>query len=155
LIPDTNALIRNPDIQTYGSSINSNTYTVIFIPTVLGELDDLKVKHRDEQFRQKVESVIKRIKGFRQQGSLLDGVITYKTVTVKTIAKEPKADEVLSWLDKDVPDDRIIASALEIQRQNLGAKVVLVTSDINLQNKAEAARLPHIETPEQKQSTRQ
>jgi len=153
LIPDVNALIRNPDIQTYGSSINSNTYTVVFIPTVLGELDNLKIIRREEEFRKKVESVISRIKGFRQQGSLFDGVTIYKTVTVKTVAKEPKAKEVLSWLDESVNDDRIIASTLEIQRQNLGSNVILVTSDINLQNKAEAARLPYIETPEQKQYT--
>jgi len=153
LILDANALIKNPDIQTYGRNIESDKYTVIITPTVLGELDKLKVVREKEYFREKVESIINRIKGFRQQGNLLDGIITHKTVTVKTIAKEPKAEEVLSWLDKDVADDRIIASALEIQRENLSAKVILVTSDINLQNKAEAARLPYIETPEQKQST--
>jgi rRNA maturation endonuclease Nob1 len=153
MIPDANALIRNPDIHTYGDDIGSNRYTIIFIPTVLSELDSLKIIRREEEFRKKVESVINRIKGFRQQGSLLDGVITYKTVTVKTIATEPNVKEVLSWLDENVSDDKIIATSLEIQRQNLGAKVVLVTSDINLQNKAEAARLPYIETPEQKQST--
>lgn len=147
LIPDTNSLIRNPDIHTYGKNIETEKFTVILIPTVLAELDDLKMSRREEDFRRKIESVIRRIKGFRRQGSLHEGVTIHRTIKVKMVANEPRMEEVLQWLDKDVPDDRIVASSLEIQRQNVGATVVLVTSDINLQSKAEAAKLPYIETP--------
>ena len=54
----------------------------------------------------------------------------------------------LKWLDKDVADDRLIASTLEIIAQQPSARVVLVTSDINLQNKADAALIECYETPD-------
>jgi predicted ribonuclease YlaK len=53
----------------------------------------------------------------------------------------------LSWLDSSVPDDRIIASVLALQADRPGAAVVLVSSDINLLNKADAALVESAETP--------
>ena len=53
----------------------------------------------------------------------------------------------LGWLDPSNNDDRIIANALELQRTYPSDKVVLVTGDINLQNKAELAKLPYAEPP--------
>jgi len=53
-----------------------------------------------------------------------------------------------SWLDPTSKDDRLVGSALEIQRDFPSVVVVLVTRDINLQNKAEMAFLPWAEPPE-------
>lgn len=148
LIPDTNSLIVNPEINTYGQKIglSSGNYIIIFIPTVLSELDKLKVIHRDDSFRKKVESVIKRIKGYRNQGDIHEGVTIYETITVKMIAAEPNLDRTLPWLNSDNNDDRIVASCLEIQREYAGSIVILITADINLQNKAQMALLPFGET---------
>ena len=68
-----------------------------------------------------------------------------KTIKLKMVASEPNFDRTLSWLDRENNDDRIIASALEIQRDNPSSAVCLVTSDINLQNKIEMARLTYID----------
>jgi rRNA maturation endonuclease Nob1 len=140
LIPDTNALIKEPDFARY-KSLAGDIVTIILIPTVLSELDKLKVTALKDEFRNKVNSVIKRIKGLRQQGSLNSGV------TVKMIAQEPDFSHTLSWLDKENNDDRIIATVLEYQRSNPSHRVFLVTGDINLQNKAEQARIPFFEAP--------
>lgn len=150
LAPDTNSLIRCPDPSEYAGIAGVATYDVVLLPTVLGELDELKIKHRDETFRQKVEGVIHRIKGWRGQGNLLEGVTVDKTVTVRTVAREPNFERTLHWLDKTNRDDRIIASVLELQRAIPSGAVVLVTGDINLQNKAQAASLPHAEVPASK-----
>jgi rRNA-processing protein FCF1 len=147
VVPDTNSLIAVPDPSQYASVAGQSKYTMTIVPTVLAELDQLKVIHREPEFREKVNSVIKRIKGFRTQGSLLTGVIVNRTVTVRMIATEPDFSNTLSWLNHDNKDDRIIASVLEIQRTNPASVVVLATSDINLQNKAEMADLPFAETP--------
>ena len=48
-------------------------------------------------------------------------------------------EKSLSWLDPNVMDDRIIASALQIQVEHPAANILLVTGDINLQNKADVA----------------
>ena len=45
----------------------------------------------------------------------------------------------LSWLDSETKDDRIIANILSVQVEYLNAGITLITGDINLQNKADAA----------------
>jgi len=148
IIPDTNAILTCPEIERYSEVISTKDYSVIFTPTVLAELDDLKVKSRDNDFREKVKSVINRIKGWRNQGSLLNGVTVHKTVKVRMLAKEPDFSNNLKWLESSNSDDRIIASVLEIQREFPSSIICLITSDINLQNKAEMANIPFVEPPE-------
>jgi len=150
LIPDTNSLIICPELQEYSKLIDTSRFTIVFIPTVLQELDGLKQRHPDRDFRKKVDSVIMRIKGFRQQGDLRTGVTDYKTITVKSIATEPNFEKTLHWLDPSIKDDRIIASVLEIQREYLASKVILITNDINLQNKSDMANIPSLEPPDDK-----
>ncbi|MBN8572656.1 MAG: twitching motility protein PilT [Candidatus Kapabacteria bacterium] len=145
ILPDTNALIQEPDPKTYKTLSGSDKLTIVFLPTVLSELDELKLKSSNPDFQKKVKSVITRLKGYRQQGNLIDGVTVEKTIKLKMVASEPNFDRTLSWLDRDNNDDRIIASALEIQRDNPSSAVCLVTSDINLQNKTEMARLSYID----------
>jgi hypothetical protein len=60
---------------------------------------------------------------------------------------EPRFERTLHWLDPTNQDDRIIASVLELQRAVPSATVILVTGDINLQNKSEAANLPYADPP--------
>jgi hypothetical protein len=141
IVPDTNALIQEPDPKSYKLISGFENLTIVFLPTVLSELDELKIKSSNPDFQKKVKSVIKRLKGYRNQGSLIEGVLIEKTIYLKMIASEPNFGKTLSWLDENNNDDRIIASALEIQRDNPSSAVCLVTSDINLQNKAEMARL--------------
>ncbi len=145
VIPDTNALIEEPDPKSYKTITTSDKLTIIFLPTVLSELDDLKIKSSNPDFQKKVKAVISRLKGYRQQGNLIDGVMVEKTIKLKMVASEPNFERTLSWLDRENNDDRIIASALEIQRDNPSSAVCLVTSDINLQNKTEMARLSYID----------
>lgn len=145
VIPDTNALIQKPDPREYKQMTSSEKLTIIFLPTVLSELDELKIKSSNPDFKKKVKSVITRLKGYRKQGNLIDGVTVEKTIKLKMVASEPNFARTLTWLDRENNDDRIIASALEIQRDNPASAVCLVTSDINLQNKTEMARLSYLD----------
>jgi hypothetical protein len=148
LVPDTNALIIAPDVGSYGTAIGQAAYTIVILSTVLSELDKLKIIHRNEEFRSKVESVIRRLKGLRQQGNMHEGVTVNKEVTVKMIAHEPDFNKTLSWLDPSNNDDRIIAATLEVQREEPSSIVILVSADINHQNKAEMANIPFVEPPD-------
>ena len=141
LIPDTNAIIGEPSPIHYKSIVRDNTFVFLLLPTVLAELDALKINHRNPDFRKKVNKVITRIKGWRNQGSLREGVTVDRTITVKAVASEPKMGNTLSWLDENNHDDRIIAIVLEVQSTQPNARVVLVTGDINLSNKADVARI--------------
>lgn len=147
LIPDTNALIRNPDLASYARSAPSRTFVVHLVPTVLGELDDLKDRGKTQELRDQAQAVVRRLKGLRDKGDLAAGVTLTKTITVRTEAREVDVRGVLDWLDPAVPDDRLLAAALRLQSDHPAGSVVLVTSDLNLQNKADAVGMPYLETP--------
>jgi len=148
VIPDTNALLFNPDLQNWRFD-SFGQFTIVLTPTVLSELDKLKVDSRSDSVRQKAEKLIRQIKEYRRRGRLTDGVtlVRDKSQIVAT-AVEPTLSRSLPWLDANNNDDRLLASCLEIMRQMIDSRVMLLTRDINLQNKAEFARIPFLEPPE-------
>jgi hypothetical protein len=148
LVPDTNALLKAADPAQYGDVIDSTSFTFVIVPTVLAELDGLKRSRATQAVGDKAEKAIRIIKGLRKQGSVLEGVTVAKTITVKMIPTEPRMADLPSWLDPNNQDDRIIGSVLEIQSARPSTVVVLVTDDMNLQNKAEMAFLTWAEPPE-------
>jgi hypothetical protein len=145
LIPDTNSLLINCDPVAYRTLVNTDRFTFLLLPTVIGELDKLKYNHRNPDVKDKAEKVIKRIKGWRAQGTLTSGIKVDKTIVVKSLYKEPDMGNTLSWLDSNVQDDRIIANVLSVQAENTSSIVYLVTRDINLQNKADAVFIATME----------
>ena len=147
LIPDTNALIGNPNPAQYRTIADNDRFIFLLLPTVIAELDTLKNTHRSDDFREKVTKVITRVKGWRNQGTLLDGVTVDKTITVKAGAIEPDMENTLTWLDRENRDDRIVASVLEIQSSYPNARVVVITGDINLANKMDLARIATADLP--------
>ena len=141
LIPDTNAIAGDPDPTQYRATAGDGGFIFLLLPTVLGELDELKNTHRNPDFREKVNKAITRVKGWRNQGTLRNGVTVDKNITVKAVAIEPDMLDTLTWLDKENRDDRIIASVLEVESSYPTARVVLITGDVNLSNKADLARI--------------
>jgi len=147
IIPDTNALIINQRIESYGELIGDvEKWTVIIIPTVLKELDELKIKNVSNEFKDKVKKVINYIKGLRVQGDVINGVQLFNTkVTFKLQAIEPDMNKTLPWLNENNNDDRIIAACFDMQIKNPASCIILMTADLNLQTKAQMARLPFID----------
>lgn len=145
VIPDTNAIISKPDPADYKEIIGKNKFNFILTPTLTKELDELKITHRNDNFRDKVKSVIKRIKGYRNQGSLIDGVKYANSITIRAFAEEPNFENIYKWLDRENQDDRLIATTLNIIAKNPNNEVILITGDINLQNKAELAQIKYLD----------
>jgi PIN domain len=146
-VPDVNALLRNPDLEEW-SFDGWRRFTILLLPSVVEALDRLKVTYRVEEVRRKAEALIGRIKSYRSRGDLLEGVTLRRDVsTIKATAREPRFEESLPWLDPTNEDDRIIASFIEAMREHPRSPIVLVTTDLNLQNKAAFARLPFSEPP--------
>jgi hypothetical protein len=147
-VPDTNALLHNPDIDRWKFA-GAKHFILVLTPTVLGELDRLKIEHRNPDVRSKAESLIGRIKSLRSRGDLLAGVTLRRNVSMlKSIAVEPRVEDAMPWLDAENADDRLIAATIEVMRQNPRSPVVLVTRDINAQNKAAYAGVPFQEPPD-------
>jgi predicted ribonuclease YlaK len=147
-VPDTNALLFNPDLENWRFP-DVPTFKVVLTPTVTSELDHLKINHKVETVRDKAEGLIRRIKGYRSRGRLTEGVpLVSGTSEIIALAVEPDFAQSLPWLDSGNNDDRMIATFVEVMRLNPRSPVILVTRDLNLQNKAEFARLPFCEPPE-------
>lgn len=147
VVPDTNALLRNPAVEQYALALGTDDYLVHVVTTVLAELDELKDRGRTPDVREKATKVIRRLKGFRDRGSLAEGVTVAGKVCLRLEHREVDASSVLAWLDPSVPDDKIIAAVLRLQSDHPAGAVVLITADINLQNKADAIGLPYLEPP--------
>lgn len=146
LVPDTNALILGRAMETWRFD-GIRSFELCLVPTVLEELDKLKLD-RNEDVRSKAKKIIAQLKEFRRRGPLTRGVpVVNGQITLRSMAIEPDVSSSLPWLDVEHADDRFLASVVEVMRMNPRSAVVLVTHDINLQNKAEFAELPFMEPP--------
>ena len=146
-IPDTNALLGNPDVEQWQFE-SVDQFTLILTPTVLSEFDVHKVNHRNQAVRDKASKIIRKIKEYRRRGSLHEGVVIVNgRVSLRSIASEPNMSQTLPWFDSSNADDRFLATTLEVIRSNLGVGIFIVTSDINMQNKAEMVGIPFREVP--------
>ena len=149
VIPDTNVILRSPDISKYGTVLDgASAYSVLLVPGVLAELDEQKMNHRNPKVRERARKVTSRIKGWRNQGDLAHGVKVQGDVYVRVEGREPDFKKTLSWLQSDVTDDRIIASILEVQRRHPTDRVVLLTGDTIMLAKADSANVPTRDTPD-------
>jgi hypothetical protein len=146
-IPDTNALLINTNLEAW-SFDDVESFTLVILPTVLSELDKLKIDGKKEGLRDKANTLIKRIKEYIRRGDISEGVKLTGKNKIRSIAIEPNFDNTLPWLDPDNKDDRIIAAYFEVVREHPKSNVVLVTADINMQNKAAFASMNFEEPPE-------
>lgn len=148
IVPDTGTMLEHPDPVQYRAFVGKDGFVFALLPTVLAELDDLKADYSRQKARDLALRAIRRVKGWRNQGSLREGVKVDGTILVRALHEEPDMDNTLSWLDPTVKDDRIVASILQLQAEHPGASLVLITNDVNLLNKADAAAIQATEFPE-------
>lgn len=80
--------------------------------------------------------MITQIDDMDRRGDLLEGVALSGKLRLKEVAVTPDMARTLPWLRRDVPDDMIVASALELTWQDLTARVAMTASDRNVRNKA-------------------
>lgn len=146
LIPDVNVLLSTDSFETWRFK-EFESFEIVLTTTILSELDKLKIYHNNERVKEKAKSIINQIKEYRRRGSLSNGVtIVREKIFLKTLVIEPNFKNTLTWLDPKNNDDRILASFIEVIRDNINRPVFLITNDINLQNKAEFATLPFLES---------
>ena len=145
VIPDTNAILHNPDIESWEID-GFDELTLLLTPTVVSELDSHKINHKNPDVCTKASTFIRKLKEYRRRGSLLEGVTIVKgRLSLRAISNEPDMSKTLSWLDPSNADDRFLATVLEAIRSNLGTSIVIITFDMNMQNKAELAGIPYRE----------
>jgi hypothetical protein len=146
-VVDASAAMWNPDFDDWVFE-DARTFVLLITPTLLAELDKLKIAPREE-VRGKAEAVVNRVNEYGRRGAGRAAVTLRRDrSSVRMIAVEPNFSQTLPWLDPSVQDDRLIASTLEIIRQHPQSPVTIVTRDGNMQNKARHAAIPFVEPPE-------
>jgi hypothetical protein len=147
-VPDTNALVHNPQLEDWRFA-GSPRFVLLLAPTVLSELDQLKITGRVESVRDKAQRLVRQMMEYRRRGNLNEGVVLRKdSHRLRTLAVEPDFKDTLPWLDPSNNDDRILAGFVEVMRQHPRCPVFLVTGDINLTNKADYAKVPCVSPPD-------
>ncbi len=143
---DTNVLLHNPDALFVFEENN------VIIPfPVIEELD--KMKRRDDDIGRAARHVIRHLDRLRTMGSLTDGVRwgdapirvdthfgnggEKKTGTIRIDINSHDRPEVLS---EDMPDNRIIAVALDLMKHD--RRVVFVSKDISARIKSDSLGVP-------------
>lgn len=144
LVVDTNTLLDEPDVAVYKDKLGGR-YLVHLLPIVLGEIDELKRSGRNEEVREAARRADRRLKSLRDNGDVRAGARVSGDVFAIFEHAEPRGEHLPDWLDLQVPDDRLVASALLMQSDRPGSRVYVATSDLNLQTKLAAAGLPFIE----------
>lgn len=144
LVVDTNTLIDNPDLAAHTSTLGPR-YMVHVLPVVLGELDDLKRAGRTPELRDAAKKADRRLKALRDNGDVRVGSRVQGNIHAVFEHVEPRDDGLPSWLNLDVPDDRLVASSLLLQSSRPGSTVYVATGDLNLQNKLAVVGLPFVE----------
>jgi predicted ribonuclease YlaK len=141
VIPDTNALLADAEIEHW--TVGDDDCVFVVVSQVQAELDAMK--RSDRKVAEKASSLIRRFKEYSRRGDTLVGVPLSGRRRFQEMAVSPDMSMAPSWLDPSEPDDKILAAALLLSAKRPNARVLLVTRDRGLQNKARAAELPAVD----------
>ena len=132
IVPDTNALLADPALAQW--VLGDEPATIVVPQQVVAELDRKKAEG-NEKVAKKADSIIRRFREYGRRGDTLAGVKLVGKRLFKELPDSPDMSLVPD-LDPNHADDRILASAVAISAAHTSSRVVLVTRDRNLQNKA-------------------
>lgn len=119
LVPDTNALYWNTTLDAWRLPWASGAFIVVLLPTVLKEIDLHKADERRSARREKAERFARQVGEYRRRGPLLEGATLAAGIsTVMAVPVEPRMSDSLPWLDPTNPNDRLLASVIEVVRLN-------------------------------------
>lgn len=137
IVPDTSYLLNYPNFNDWVFA-EREPVVVVLVPEVLRELDRHH-KSGTPANRARVRKIRKQLKKHRQSDSLLAGVeVVEGRITVRVSAEEPTPQEFPPGLRSESADDTIIASATELMRTHVRARVAIATDDLLMTFKAEA-----------------
>ncbi len=132
-ILDTNVLLHDPN-----SLLNFQENNVLIPIEVIEEID--RFKRESSELGQHARSVSRMLDSLRGKGRLSEGVALTNGGHLKIIfqAKNGNGHTILG---SNTVDTRIVSQALDIQKAHPETPTILVSKDINLRIKADAAGL--------------
>jgi rRNA-processing protein FCF1 len=142
IVPDTNVLLHSQPLDQipWCDLTQSQSVEIVLVSQVLRELD-AKKSGDSEKLRRRAQRVLSEIKRWVPSASSIGAVGNSATIRVQVKEPQPIDD-----LDLNVPDDRIIASALWLRGE---APIVIASGDTTMGYKAEAHGIDVLSIPEQ------
>lgn len=132
---DTNVILHD-----YNAIYNFQENDLYIPITVLEELD--KFKKGEDTLNYNAREFIRCIDKLSSSASIDNGTSLGKGHGyIKVELGHPYPKEMLESLSDDIPDHRIISTAIWLRDHNPGKKVVLITKDMNMRLKAKALGL--------------
>lgn len=142
IVPDTNVLLHSQllDQIPWCDLTRSQSVEIVLVSQVLRELD-AKKSGDSEKLRRRAQHVLSAIKRWMPSVSSVGTV--GKGATIRVQVREPQPIE---GLDLNVPDDRVIASAILLRGES---PVVIASGDITMGYKAEMHGIDVLTIPDQ------
>ncbi|HEY1172329.1 MAG TPA: PhoH family protein [Verrucomicrobiae bacterium] len=132
-ILDTNVLLHDPH-----SLLNFQENNVFIPIEVIEEID--RFKRESSELGQHARMVSRMMDGFRETGSLSEGVKLPNGGKLTIIFKDKNGAGAAPI--SNTVDSKIVSRALDVQAVDKKVRTILVTKDINLRIKADASGLP-------------
>ena len=134
---DTSVFLTNANsVYSYG------TNDIVVPMKVLEEID--KHKKRQDSVGSNARTIIRIFDDLRERGSLYDGVQIQEGKGVLTV--RPSAIDIQAYLPEDlspdVPDNRIIATAMQEREKCPDNEITLVSRDVNMRVICDSLGLP-------------
>lgn len=141
VVPDTNSIIFQPALDEWKPS--EDDWTAVLVPQVIRELDELK--QRDKPVAAAAQSFIRRLDEYGRRGDTFEGVAVSPGLRLREVPIEADMATAPPWLRAGHADDQLLASVLELKWSDLNGRVLLVTRDRNLKNKARLSRVAYVD----------
>lgn len=133
---DTNVLLHD-----YRALRNFQDNDIVIPMVDLEEID--RFKKGNEQINFNAREIMRYLDKLSEQGLFQGGVSLGKGMgTLKVVLGKGLTKEMQEASMADIPDHRILAVALDMQRENPQRQVRLVTKDVNLRMKAKSLGMP-------------
>jgi hypothetical protein len=135
LLPDTNIFLHFPalaDVDWCGI-IGADEVVIVIAPVITRELNDHKDNPRSRKLRDRADAALKdfhsRFKGQKPKE-------LRPKVEIRFLSKDPAIDFTTHGLLQELPDDWLIATAIELKTQHSDEVVAIVSADFGLEVKA-------------------
>ncbi len=144
---DTNYFLHYPpcDQIDWCTLIGEQEVFLVVVPVVIRELNEKKdgknaTRVLQDRARDRLRYLLPLIKGGNKS-------VIRKNVEIVGIPYDPTIDFTQHKLNKDLPDDWLLASIIQFAQENADADVVLATEDGGLQLKAPAHNIVQVDLP--------
>jgi hypothetical protein len=143
---DTNTLLhfKRPDQIDWPALLKSSAIYLVVTPTLIRELEYQKVHNRSKKLRERAKNLVGWIAKFIESN---EDTQIRAGVRLHFLRQSPLIDFALHHLSHALPDDELIASAIEF-RNTHSVRILITSADLGLRLKLPAHQIEGVTPPD-------